>query len=167
LRIGKLEAEGEGMEGDGMYHHYITLWMFALCQLGRATGEKNWVEWALELGVATSRLFVRDEGGRKRMVWKVGTDGRVLVGSEGHLDAATGYVIYVLVASTAKEMGMGEGVLATEIEEYGVLTRRHGEVSASGMCWTWGWDCGWQVGAGRESGLDGLGRRVRVSSRGC
>lgn len=132
LRIGKLEEEGKGMEGDGMYHHYITLWMFALCRLAKATGERGWVERAVELGRATNRLFVKEgEGGRKRLVWKVGTDGRVLVGSEGRLDAATGYVVYLLLARTAKDMELGEGVLEEEIAEYQALMGRHGGVSAS------------------------------------
>ncbi|KAJ9155805.1 hypothetical protein NKR19_g4467, partial [Coniochaeta hoffmannii] len=89
LRIGKVDAGGQ--DGDGMYHHYATLWMFALRQLGLATGEGRWIELAVQLGRASSRSFVKREGARVRMVWKVGVDGRtVLVPSEGHLDAATG-----------------------------------------------------------------------------
>jgi hypothetical protein len=83
------------------------------------------VERAVELGMVTNRLFVKGENRRKRLVWKVGTDGRVLVGSEGHLDAAPGCVVY-LVAGTAKKMGMGEGALESGIEEYRVLVGRHG-----------------------------------------
>lgn len=131
LRIGKVD-EG-GPDGDGMYHHYATLWMFALDRLGLATGEKGWVELAVQLGRASSRSFVkRVEGGRLKMVWKVGTDGRtVLVPGEGHLDAATGFVVYRLVQRTAERMGVGEKVLEGEVEEYRTLMSREGKLNAS------------------------------------
>ncbi|OIW33826.1 hypothetical protein CONLIGDRAFT_568514 [Coniochaeta ligniaria NRRL 30616] len=135
LRIGKVE-EGGG-DGDGMYHHYATLWMFALERLGRATGEGRWVGLACQLGRASSRSFVRRRGeaGRGGMVWKVGVDGRtVLVGSEGHLDAATGFVVYRLVQRAAGELGVGEdgGVLEGEIGEYRELIMgREGRLAAS------------------------------------
>lgn len=134
LRIGKIDAGGP--DGDGMYHHYATLWMFALDRLGRATGERRWVELAVQLGRASSRSFVRREGsaggGRLRMVWKVGMDGRtVLVPSEGHLDAATGFVVYRLLQQTAERFGVGEKVLEGEIEEYREIMSREGKLTAS------------------------------------
>lgn len=130
LRIGKVE--GAGPDGDGMYHHYATLWMFALERLGRASGQGRWVELAVQLGKASSRSFVKRDAGRLRMVWKVGVDGRtVLVPSEGHLDAATGFVVYRLVQDAAERFGIGEKVLEAEVEEYRELMSREGKLAAS------------------------------------
>jgi hypothetical protein len=105
--------------------------MFALDRLGVATGEREWVEMGVQLGRATSRSFVRREGGRVRMVWKVGVDGEtVLVGSEGHLDAATGFVVYRLLQGNAERFGMGK-VFEREIEEYREVMGREGKLVAS------------------------------------
>ncbi|KAH8910048.1 hypothetical protein BR93DRAFT_449581 [Coniochaeta sp. PMI_546] len=159
LRIGKVEEAGP--DGDGMYHHYATLWMFALDRLGLATGEGRWAELAVQLGRASSRSFVRREGGRLRMVWKVGVDGRtVLVPSEGHLDAATGFVVYRLVQRGAERFGVGERVLEREIEEYRELMGREGRMAASRDALDLGmglWMChffrgeDWAVRLGEES----------------
>ncbi|KAB5570116.1 hypothetical protein GE09DRAFT_696531 [Coniochaeta sp. 2T2.1] len=159
LRIGKVDESGP--DGDGMYHHYATLWMFALERLAVATREGKWVELAVQLGRASSRSFVRREEGRLRMVWKVGVDGKtVLVPSEGHLDAATGFVVYRLVAEAAERMGMGKGLLEKEIGEYKELMSREGKLDASrdtldlGMgLWMAHWfrEEGWAKRLGEES----------------
>jgi hypothetical protein len=40
LRIGKIDAEGP--DGDGQYHHYLTLWMFALNRLSVAARDRTY-----------------------------------------------------------------------------------------------------------------------------
>ncbi|KAL1844509.1 hypothetical protein VTK73DRAFT_2391 [Phialemonium thermophilum] len=108
LRIGKREATGP--DGDGQYHHYLTLWMFALNRLALAVGDDDggagarYNELAVQLARAIHPHFVLrgDRDDSLRMVWKVSTDLRaVLVPSEGHLDAATGYVVYRLLQEAA------------------------------------------------------------------
>ena len=153
LRIGKKAAPGEP-DGDGQYHHYLTLWMFALARLAWALGGssdgkreegRRYAELAVRLGRAIHPRFVRGNGdGDGGMVWKVSTDMEmVLVPSEGHLDAATGFVVYRLVQEVAERMGVpraqetddraGEGgrLLQREIEDYRRLMTRKGALKAS------------------------------------
>jgi hypothetical protein len=124
LRIGKLEAHGS--DCDGQYHHYLTLWMFALNRLSLATGEKEYNQLAIQLAKAVHPHFViRREGQTPRMVWKVSTDMEsVLVSSEGHLDAATGFVVYRLLQRTAAHLDGQPDALTTEIADYRVLMDR-------------------------------------------
>ncbi|KAH6624264.1 hypothetical protein B0J18DRAFT_465501 [Chaetomium sp. MPI-SDFR-AT-0129] len=148
LRIGKMEEKGP--DGDGQYHHYLTLWMFALDRLARATGEGEYNRLAVQLAKAIHPHFVLrrrrgsepDVGGSAsvetlRMVWKISTDmNTVLVPSEGHLDAATGYVVYSLLRQTAKDIHSDSpsskaGDLSSEIEDYRRLMNRTGKLSAS------------------------------------
>jgi hypothetical protein len=142
LRIGKLAAQGG--DADGQYHHYLTLWMFALNRLALATGEVRYNDLAVQLARAVHPHFVighdAGAGPPTRMVWKVSMDmSAVLVPSEGHLDAATGYVVYRLLQRTAEQMGHdggsggggAKGVLADEIEDYRHLMSRSGKMHAS------------------------------------
>ncbi|KAK1769170.1 hypothetical protein QBC33DRAFT_532485 [Phialemonium atrogriseum] len=144
LRIGKRDAEGP--DGDGQYHHYLTLWMFALDRLAVAVGGDEGAEYsrlAVQLAEAVHPRFVVGGGGREqgkqqqppsRMVWKVSADMReVLVPSEGHLDAATGFVVYRLLQRTAVERfgQAGEPPLRREIEDYRALMGREGRLAAS------------------------------------
>ncbi|KAM7185384.1 hypothetical protein V8F33_012436 [Rhypophila sp. PSN 637] len=135
LRIGKVDEYGP--DSDGQYHHYLTLWMFALNRLSLATGEKKWNRMAIELarGIHPYFVFRRGENGSKRMVWKVSTDLRqVLVPSEGHLDAATGYVVYRLLKQTAEERfgDSTEGLLDDEINDYKeIMLAGEGKLSVS------------------------------------
>src|SRR6478609_4873120 len=46
LRIGK-EREA-GSDGDGQYHHYLTLWMFALNRLSWATQDSSFNDLAIQ-----------------------------------------------------------------------------------------------------------------------
>jgi len=126
LRIGK--KDGAGPDGDGMYHHYLTLWMYALDCLARATGEVKWNSLAVQLAEAIHPRFVRLRHRTRRttgsgvgadnenrgnededvvcesMVWKISTDmRRVLVASKGHLDDVTGYVVFRLLRDTARK----------------------------------------------------------------
>jgi hypothetical protein len=113
LRIGKMDEKGS--DGDGMYHHYLTLWMFALNRLSIASGEMDWNEMAISLAKAIhQRFLIAGTAERKRLVWKISTDmKKVLVPSEGHLDAATGFVVFSLLQEQA-----GGVALEQEIEEY-------------------------------------------------
>ncbi|SPQ22751.1 4b6cdb7d-8597-4216-a295-16a73a7a4be1 [Thermothielavioides terrestris] len=155
LRIGKLSEHGS--DCDGQYHHYLTLWMFALNRLALATGEKEYNQLAVQLAKAIHPHFVirrREDddsegssgsGGGSgsssgsqavRMVWKISTDmDTVLVPSEGHLDAATGYVVYRLLQRTAEHMHGAPpgtpGPLSGEIADYRRLMGRGGKMHAS------------------------------------
>ncbi|KAK5663925.1 hypothetical protein OQA88_136 [Cercophora sp. LCS_1] len=134
LRIGKMKAHGS--DCDGQYHHYLTLWMFALNRLSLATGEKMYNELAVQLAKAIHGHFVqRIEGGSLRMVWKISTDMQtILVPSEGHLDATTGFVVYQLIQQTAehfKQEGAQGDILKHEIGEYRQLMNRVEKLKAS------------------------------------
>ncbi|KAL2022561.1 hypothetical protein VTK56DRAFT_5168 [Thermocarpiscus australiensis] len=131
LRIGKISAHGS--DCDGQYHHYLTLWMFALNRLALATGEKEYNQLAVQLAIAIYPHFVvRRDGHALRMVWKVSTDmERVLVPSEGHLDAATGFVVYRLLQRTAEQLEGISGTLGSEISDYQELMSRGDKLSVS------------------------------------
>ncbi|KAI0490191.1 hypothetical protein F4859DRAFT_463933 [Xylaria cf. heliscus] len=131
LRIGKLAASGP--DGDGMYHHYLTLWMYALNVLARATGEARWNILAVQLAQAIHPRFITERHGRESMVWKISTDmRRVLVGSKGHLDDVTGFVVYRMLRDTARHFRThGDDVLTSEIEQYARIMEQ-GEISLSG-----------------------------------
>lgn len=133
LRIGKLEAGGP--DGDGMYHHYLTLWMYALDVLARATGEARWNALAVQLARAIHPRFMVARHGRESMVWKISSDMRqVLVGSKGHLDDVTGFVVYRMLRDTARRLGTDGGdddVLAAEIDQYARIMA-HEQISLSG-----------------------------------
>jgi hypothetical protein len=126
LRIGKIDEKGS--DGDGMYHHYLTLWMFALNRLSIASQEMEWNEMAVSLAKAIHPRFLREgTGGKKRMVWKISMDmERVLVPSEGYLDAATGFVVFKLLQERD-----GKEVLEQEVEDYKELMMRDGKLTAS------------------------------------
>ncbi|KOS19889.1 hypothetical protein ESCO_005805 [Escovopsis weberi] len=130
LRIGKMSASG--MDGDGQYHHYLTLWMFALNRVSVASGERSYNDLAIELAEAIHARFVTRAtvASQPRMVWKVSTDMKtVLVPSEGHLDAATGFAVFKLLRDTAHRQRKGKGkgqdrTLYGEIQEYAAVTAR-------------------------------------------
>ncbi|KAI1750033.1 hypothetical protein F4782DRAFT_541886 [Xylaria castorea] len=131
LRIGKLGASG--VDGDGMYHHYLTLWMYALDVLTRATGETRWIVLAVQLAQAIHPRFMVERHGKESMIWKISTDMRhVLVGSKGHLDDVTGFAVYRMLRDTARRFGThGDDVLTPEIEQYARIMK-HGDISLSG-----------------------------------
>ncbi|OJD31658.1 uncharacterized protein BKCO1_45000100 [Diplodia corticola] len=123
LRIGKEDAGGP--DGDGQYHHYLTLWMYALNRLavawrgeGREAEAGRWNGHAVRLMQAVHPAFVYDRAGgaRPRMYWKVSVDlKRPLVLSEGNLDPVDGLVVCKLLAEFE---GGGEEVLAEERRDY-------------------------------------------------
>lgn len=114
LRIGKDEETGP--DGDGQYHHYLTLWMFALNRMSIAKGDKRYNDLAIQLARAIHPAFVIDRNSdRPRMRWKMSMDlSRPLVTSEGNLDPLDGYVVYTLLQITSGD----DQVLKEEIQDY-------------------------------------------------
>ncbi len=117
LRIGKElnerrpdEPPNERLEWDqdGQYYHYLTKWMHALNCVSRATGDKTYARWAIELAKAAHARFtyISPYGGRKRMYWKMSIDlTRPLVSSMGQHDPLDGFVTYnELQASVARDI---------------------------------------------------------------
>lgn len=115
LRIGKENATGP--DGDGQYHHYLTLWMFALNRLSVTSGEKQYNDQAISLAKAIHPHFMYNRSSsRPRMYWKMSMDLKEpLVRSEGNLDPVDGYVIFRLLQKTD---GEDSSVLAEEIQQY-------------------------------------------------
>ncbi|KAJ5587025.1 uncharacterized protein N7459_002790 [Penicillium hispanicum] len=126
LRIGKTDEYGP--DGDGQYHHYLTIWMFALNRMAKASGDVSYNRQAVELARAIHpRFFVDRSAKRPRMIWKMSMDlSTPLVSSEGNLDPIDGYVIFRLLQAAAIEAGEGE-VLAEEIADYKRVMERKGE----------------------------------------
>ncbi|KAL4965838.1 uncharacterized protein BDV14DRAFT_199613 [Aspergillus stella-maris] len=126
LRIGKID-EG-GSDGDGQYHHYLTLWMFALNRMSLAANESAYNQLAIQLARAIHvPFFMNRSSDRPRMVWKLSMElDTVLVGSEGNLDPIDGFVMMRLLQSTAVKYGEGE-VLKDEIDDYARVMKRKGE----------------------------------------
>lgn len=126
LRIGKFDEAG--VDGDGQYHHYLTIWMFALNRLSLATAEPQYNNQAVALARAIHpRFFVNRESTRPRMVWKMSMDLAVaLVPSEGNLDPIDGYVVFRLLQATSMATGNGQ-VLDEEIADYKRVMERKGE----------------------------------------
>lgn len=114
LRIGKDDESGP--DGDGQYHHYLTLWMFALNRMSVASGEQRYNDLAIELAQAIHPAFVTHRNSsRPRMRWKMSTDlSQALVPNEGNLDPIDGYVVFSLLQETAGE----PHILAKEIADY-------------------------------------------------
>jgi hypothetical protein len=114
LRIGK---QGEsGSDGDGQYHHYFTLWMFALNRLSHATNDKTHNERAISLAKAIHPYFFVDrDTPRPRMLWKIAMDrSRPLVQSQGNSDPIDGLVVFRKLQAASSD----SGVLAEEIADY-------------------------------------------------
>ncbi|KAM6515879.1 hypothetical protein FALCPG4_014086 [Fusarium falciforme] len=131
LRIGKMDASGS--DGDGQYHHYLTLWMFALNRLSWATGDPSFNDLAIQLAISIHPHFVFRSSNRLKMVWKISMDmQKVLVPSEGHLDAATGYAIYRMIQEAAVRQGRKDQLLKKEISDYEQIMSRKGSVTPSG-----------------------------------
>ncbi|KAI1419064.1 hypothetical protein F5Y12DRAFT_721174 [Xylaria sp. FL1777] len=131
LRIGKLDASGP--DGDGMYHHYLTLWMYALDVLARETEEACWNLLAVQLAQAIHPRFMVERHGRESMVWKLSTDMRhVLVRSKGHLDDVMGFVVYDMLRDTAQRFDtFADDVLSLEIEQYARIMK-NADIALSG-----------------------------------
>ncbi|KAH8921263.1 hypothetical protein BT69DRAFT_1196404, partial [Atractiella rhizophila] len=121
LRIGKLEDEDDpGGDGDGQYHHYLTLWMFALYKMAKISEQQHYLLLAVELAKSIQTAFVyQPQEGRKRMYWKCSIDlSRPLVRSEGNLDPVNGFCILRLLQNAMEEAGAEGESLKDEIEDY-------------------------------------------------
>jgi hypothetical protein len=114
LRIGKEDEAGS--DGDGQYHHYLTLWMFALNRLSMATNEKIYNDQAIALAKAIHpHFFVYREGPHPRMVWKISMDRQhALVNYQGNLDPIDGLLIFRKLQAASDN----KTVLAEEIADY-------------------------------------------------
>ncbi|KFZ08817.1 hypothetical protein V502_09131 [Pseudogymnoascus sp. VKM F-4520 (FW-2644)] len=160
LRIGKDEASGP--DGDGQYHHYLTLWMFALNRLSIASGVATYNDQAIALARAIHpRFFIDRTSASARMVWKISMDmSRPLVPSQGRLDATTGFVVYRLLQAAAKE----PRVLETEIEDYQKVMRLRDSVDATHDTLDLGmalWIAHWY--AGQDQWADQLGENCLIA----
>jgi len=133
LRIGKAEPErgpGEPFEPhrewdrDGQYYHYLTRWMHALDGVSRATGERAYHRWAVELAKTAHAAFVvpAGAGGGGRMVWKMSIDlTRPLVPSMGAHDPLDGLVTLSALAASGPDDG--KPALDREIGELANMCR--------------------------------------------
>lgn len=124
LRIGKTSESGP--DCDGQYHHYLTLWMFALNRLSVAAKDPAYNNLAIQLARAIHpHFFAEHARGEMHMVWKISTDMKtVLVQSQGNLDAATGFIIFKLLQDTAEKQGRGKGLLEKEVDDYAIMGRK-------------------------------------------
>jgi hypothetical protein len=130
LRIGK--ADEDGPDGDGQYHHYLTLWMFALNRLSLATDDVVYNDLAIQLAKAIHPRFMVERHGEKTMAWKISIDmSRPLVNSKGHLDDATGFAVFQLLQNTAREFGQQDVSLDKEINQYKRMMDHEGHIHAS------------------------------------
>ncbi|KAF2099614.1 hypothetical protein NA57DRAFT_55567 [Rhizodiscina lignyota] len=161
LRIGKDDEFGP--DGDGQYHHYLTLWMFALNRVSLASKDKKYNDLGIELAKAIHPRFVYDRNsGRPRMVWKMAMDlSKPLVHSEGNLDPIDGYVTFRLLQSTN---GPDSTILQDEIADYEKIVQTKWEHYSSsdpldlGMTlWTSHWHA---AGKDAEAWASGLCERA-------
>ncbi|RPA86156.1 hypothetical protein BJ508DRAFT_411344 [Ascobolus immersus RN42] len=123
LRIGKTEESGN--DCDGQYFHYLTIWMFALNRLSRATREPEYNQMAIQLAQVAHRAFVHSKGSaHPRMVWKMDINlEKALVDSEGNLDPIDGLSVFKLLAhdAAAPPYGThtdGREVLTEQIKDF-------------------------------------------------
>ena len=168
LRIGKEADEDDpGGDGDGQYHHYLTLWMFALNRMARASGESRYNDMAIELARAIHPAFVRDrDEPRPRMCWKTSVDlRRVVVGSEGNLDPIDGYVVFSLLQ---RDNAGDTRVLEREVGEYRRILetkwRRYISDDPLDLGMTL-WTAHWFAGRPQEEWATELSRRAFVCLR--
>jgi hypothetical protein len=118
LRIGKPLPERQSGEPfdeqlewdrDGQYFHYLTKWMVALNRLSAVSGEVHYNLQAVDLAKAAHRAFLYETGaGRpKRMYWKMSSDLKhPLVPSMGKLDPLDGFVTFVQLRQTQRQLGL-------------------------------------------------------------
>lgn len=123
LRIGKEDESGP--DEDGQYHHYLTVWMFALNRMTLATGDHRYNNQAISLAKAIHlRFFYNRTSTKPRMYWKISTDmRRSLVANEGNTDPVNGFVVFRILQQAAND----KSVLNEEIEDYKRVMNRKGE----------------------------------------
>ena len=139
LRIGKPlsepaagEAYDEQLEWnrDGQYFHYLTKWMHALDQAGRATQRPAFNLWARELAETAQRAFAGPSfNGTPGMYWKMSIDlTRPLVPAMGQHDPLDGYITCLELRSAASRMPNAANApdLETQTKEFAAMLR-HGQ----------------------------------------
>jgi len=116
LRIGKRlperrpgEPSSDRLEWDqdGQYYHYLTRWMHALGRVSRATGDPEYLRWAVELAKTAHAKFTctPPRGGRKAMYWKMNIDlSSPLVPSMGQHDPLDGLVTYCQLQLATRDL---------------------------------------------------------------
>lgn len=111
LRSGRAEEKE-----DGQVHRELTMWMFALDRLGRASRDDTWQKLAVELGEAVHpRFTVHKLSGGMRLVGKISGDmADVVEVKRGELDAVLGWAVYRLIR---RGVGGGEALLR-EVDDY-------------------------------------------------
>ncbi|KAI1877997.1 uncharacterized protein JN550_000179 [Neoarthrinium moseri] len=130
LRIGKTDEYGPN--ADGQYHHYLTLWMFALNRLSVAAKDSTFNDLAVQLARAIHPRFIMVRNGQETMSWKISTDmTQPLVNSKGHLDDVTGLAIFQLLENTAKKFGQQNITLQKEMDQYRGMIASEGELHSS------------------------------------
>jgi hypothetical protein len=119
LRIGKPLKERDADEPvderlewdqDGQYFHYLTKWMHSLCQAGFATGNIDFVRWAVELGQAAFAGFGRRAASGRiiGLHWKMSSDlSRPLVPAMGMHDALDGFITFREIQHAAMSSDAG------------------------------------------------------------
>lgn len=125
---GEIPDERREWEQDGQYYHYLTRWMHALNQAGRATGDPVYTTWAVELARTAHARFVYTPptGGQKMMYWKMSIDlSRPQVASMGLHDPLDGLVTCCGLQMTLFDLhGRVEGPdLLAEIRDMAGLCR--------------------------------------------
>ena len=121
LRIGKEDEHGP--DADGQYHHYLTIWMFALNRMSLATGDVKFNNQAISLAKAIHPRFLHNQiSSQPRMYWKMTTDmSAPLVSGEGNTDPLNGYAVFRLLQQTSPD----KTALQDEINDYKrILDRR-------------------------------------------
>jgi hypothetical protein len=116
LRIGKplpergpaerLEEQLE-WDRDGQYFHYLTRWMHALARAAAATGERRYLDEAVELALVAHAKFtyVRPGFHRRLMHWKMSIDlTRPLVPSMGHHDPLDGLLAFLELRASLRRL---------------------------------------------------------------
>eukprot|EP00667_Euglena_gracilis_P015201 EG_transcript_15805 len=108
LRIGKVEQKQKsdsGMRFDGMYWHYLDKWAFALARYSQEAGDRGALRCAVQLVLDVHPAFFVAGAG---MRWKVNVDLSPISGLEDpepNSDAATAWVVYHVLAATARALG--------------------------------------------------------------
>lgn len=111
------------------YHHYLTLWMFALNRLSLATKDPTYNQQAIALAKAIHPKFFLDQNSSNpRMVWKIATDmSKPLVYSQGNLDPLDGYMVFRKLRASSGD----PTVLQEEIADYKRIINLKGKHSVS------------------------------------
>ncbi|KAI1043213.1 hypothetical protein LB505_006097 [Fusarium chuoi] len=131
LRIGNERAKGS--DGDGQYHHSLTLWMFALNRLSWATQDASFNGLAIQLAKATHPKFSFQSSGGLKMVWKISMDmEKVLIPTEGYLDVTTGSVVFRMLQETAVQQGRKSQFIERQSSEYEKFMPQKGSMYLSG-----------------------------------